>query len=57
MWKDKGKDGRPSRAIAALDYCSALLPNISILRKILATLPVTTAQTKSFFESRKNANC
>ncbi|KAJ8893840.1 hypothetical protein PR048_006441 [Dryococelus australis] len=52
-WKNS-KDELPKDAMAALKKCEEILfPNLHILPKILATLPVTTVSVKRSFLTLK----
>jgi len=39
---------RPKTVLSALDHCTAY-PNVSLLLKLLATIPVTTAEAERLF--------
>ena len=53
MWRRKRQQqpaaDRPRTALAALDHCSAMYPNMCVLLQRLKTLPITTAQAERFF--------
>lgn len=48
-WENVPAKSRPSSSISALDHCSEIFQNISLLLQLLATLPVTTAQAERVF--------
>ncbi|XP_008181234.1 52 kDa repressor of the inhibitor of the protein kinase-like [Acyrthosiphon pisum] len=55
MWRCQwyNKDDKPQSVIDTLPYCTNLLPNIQVLLRLFATLPITSATPERTFSTLK----